>query len=224
MGKLHSSRYSVGQRINDHFTLLRNFQYKTPSNRTEWRWECRCDCGQIFTCRENQIANRFGCINCTHSKSMSETAQKQASGLKHTGLINRLLKDYKSGAVKRGYTFDLTFNKFVELLGGDCFYCGAKPELHEYEKQYMQKLEDPFKHNGIDRVDTTKGYTSDNCVSCCSKCNYAKHQMSLQEFKDWIDKVYNNLISSSTTIPQGSTSQAYGDGNGEIPTEEIQGM
>ena len=88
----------------------------------------------------------------------------------------------------------------------------------------MQKLEEPYKHNGIDRVDPNKGYTTKNCVSCCSKCNYAKHEMTLSEYKEWLIKSYKYLISSSSTIPQGSTSQANGDGNEVVPTEEIQGM
>ena len=224
MGKMHETRYVEGQRINNHFTLIRNFMYTTPSNKKEWRWECKCDCGEIFTSRENQIPNRYGCISCTHKKSGMETAQKKAKGLKHVGLINRLLKDYKAGAVKRNYEFTLTFDDFVKLLAGNCAYCGSEPEVHEYEKQYMQVLEEPYKHNGIDRIDPNKGYTLENCVSCCSKCNYAKHEMTLSEYKEWLIKSYKHLISSSSTIPEGSTSQANGDGNGVIPTEAIQGM
>ena len=224
MGKMHETRYVEGQRINNHFTLIRNFIYITPSNRKEWRWECKCDCGEVFTCRENQIPNRYGCISCTHSKVGIETAQKKANGLKHVGLINRLLKDYKAGAVKRNHEFEITFEEFVNLLLGNCAYCGAEPIVHEYEKQYMQITEEPFKHNGIDRIDPNKGYTKDNCVSCCSKCNYAKHDMSLEEYKQWLEQSYKHLMSSSSTIPAGSTSQANGDGNEAIPTEEIQGM
>lgn len=219
MGKMHETRYVPGQRINDHFTLIRNFMYTTPSNKKEWRWECKCDCGEIFTCRENQIPNRYGCINCTHRKNRIDTTQKQAGGLKHTGLINRLLKDYKAGAVKRGYEFSLEFGHFVKLLSGNCVYCGAEPELHEYEKQYMQVTEEPYRHNGIDRVDPSKGYTIDNCVSCCSKCNYAKHEMTFQEYKKWLEKSYKHLMSSSSTISKESTSKANVEGNEGAPNE-----
>ena len=220
MGKRHESRFVEGQRINDHFTLIRNYSRATTTKgKTEWLWECKCDCGEIFHCRENQVLNRYGCISCTHRKNRIDTSQKQANGLKHVGLINRLLKDYKAGAVKRGKVFDLEFNKFVELIEGNCYYCGQKPEVHPYEIQYMQKTEEPYKHNGIDRVDPSKGYTIDNCVSCCSKCNYAKHDMTVSEYNEWLTKAYNHMISSSSTIPQGSTSQANGDGN-EVPPNE----
>jgi len=79
----------------------------------------------------------------------------------------------------------------------------------------MQKNKLEWAHNGIDRIDSSKGYTIDNCVSCCTECNYAKHEMSVDEYKSFIQRVYNFLIlKGSTTIPEGSTSQANGDGNG----------
>lgn len=60
-----------------------------------------------------------------------------------------------------------------------------------------------------------------NCVPCCAKCNYAKHTMTIEEYKKFIKQVYNYLfVESSTTIPKGSTSQANGDGNGELPVKE----
>lgn len=54
-----------------------------------------------------------------------------------------MLKDYKAGAVKRGKSFELTFDQFIKLMEGDCYYCGAKPTIHDYEIQYMQKVLDP---------------------------------------------------------------------------------
>lgn len=44
--------------------------------------------------------------------------------------------------------------------------------------------------NGIDRVDNSKGYTSDNCVPCCWACNNAKKNNSSSEFLAWVDGVY----------------------------------
>lgn len=56
----------------------------------------------------------------------------------------------------------------------------------------------------------------ENCVSCCWTCNKMKNNFSQKEFLEKINKIYCNF-KSSTTIPQGSTSQANGDGNGENP-------
>jgi hypothetical protein len=47
--------------------------------------------------------------------------------------------------------------------------------------------------NGIDRVDNTKGYTLENCVPCCTRCNLAKHTMSLTAFKEWVAEVFTHM-------------------------------
>ena len=42
----------------------------------------------------------------------------------------------------------------------------------------------------IDRVDSDRGYTKENSVTCCKYCNFAKHTMSEDDFYKWIRKVY----------------------------------
>lgn len=68
---------------------------------------------------------------------------RKSQGIVHSGLKNRLLKDYRAGASKRGLDFDLTFEEFIEIMEQDCYYCGASPEVREYELQYMQKTQKP---------------------------------------------------------------------------------
>ncbi len=195
MGPQHKTKYKVGDRINDRFTLVRNYcRPSTIKGKNVWLWDCVCDCGNEFHCRENVLINRFGCHSCTNKKTSTETALKKKEGIEHYGLKNRLLKDYRAGADKRGLDFKLSFDEFVDLMEGDCVYCGAKPELHEYELQYMQKTIAPWKHNGIDRVNTKEGYITGNVVPCCSKCNYAKHDMTEKEFKEWLSMAYEHYV------------------------------
>lgn len=221
MGKMHQSRFKIGDRINNSFTLVRNYMRKTTiKGKNEWLWECKCDCGNIFHCRENKLLTRKGCHSCTNKISQTEVSQAKTNGIKHYGLKNRLYKDYKTGAVRRGKCFELSFEEFVNLIEQNCYYCGSSPEFHPYETQYMQKTIETYKHNGIDRINSNKGYTLDNCVPCCSKCNYAKHEMSIEEFKNFVQKLYNNFIlKGSSTISKESTSEANADGNGVIPKE-----
>lgn len=83
------------------------------------------------------MLNRFGCHSCTNKKTSTETALKKADGIVHIGLKNRLLKEYREGACKRGLPFELDFDTFVNLCEQPCYYCGEKPRLHEHELQYM---------------------------------------------------------------------------------------
>lgn len=89
------------------------------------------------------MLNRKGCHSCTNKITSTETALKKKGGIEHIGLKNRLLKDYRAGAVKRGKDFELTFDQFVNLMEQPCHYCGADPVVHLYEIQYMQKVLEP---------------------------------------------------------------------------------
>lgn len=90
----------------------------------------------------------------------------------------------------------------------------ARADMHQEKIAY----------NSIDRVDPTKGYIIDNCVPCCTTCNYMKRILQRDEFLDHVKKIYNfSIIKCSTTIPKGSTSQANGDGNGSPLTCKDEG-
>lgn len=69
-------------------------------------------------------------------------------------------------AKQRGLSFNMTLDEFsIFFWGKPCFYCG-----------------DSFDTIGLDRVDSSIGYEVSNVVSCCARCNKAKHAMSQVEF------------------------------------------
>lgn len=53
-----------------------------------------------------------------------------------------------------------------------------------------------YLYNGLDRVDSNKGYLKENVVPCCEICNKAKRDLSLCQFKKWINRLikYNNNV------------------------------
>lgn len=222
MGPKHKTNFKEGDRINDCFTLIRNYSRPTTEKgKNEWLWECKCDCGEIFHVREYKILNRYGCHSCTNKKTSTETALKKKNGITHYGLKNRLYKDYKYGASKRCIDFNISFDDFVNLMEQDCYYCGESPVLHEGELQYMQKTIEPWKHNGIDRVNSNIGYENGNVVPCCSKCNYAKHDLTKDEFYKWIVQIYNHLVETqnikkNTIVEQSKISN---EDNKETPID-----
>lgn len=99
--------------------------------------------------------------------------------------LNRLKNVYKSNAKVRNISWDLTDSEFLELVTKSCAYCGHTQE-----------------YNGIDRIDSNKGYTINNCVPCCSWCNTMKLDHSLEEFLQHITNIYNfqKEKQGSTTI------------------------
>lgn len=133
---------------------------------------------------------------------------------------NCVKSSYISGAKSRNLEFSLSDEQFDKLIFSDCYFCGSKPKEYQSDLR-LNKTNLPFKRNGIDRLDSLQGYTVNNTVSCCDKCNLMKMSLHFNDFTEHINKIYNYIVNKgSTTISKESTSQANGDGNRELPTKE----
>jgi hypothetical protein len=73
------------------------------------------------------------------------------------------------------YLYTLTQKECMDLLVKNCIYCNVPNAM------------------GLDRVDSNKGYCVDNVVPCCSICNYMKLNLDVNDFKNHIIKIYNNI-------------------------------
>jgi 5-methylcytosine-specific restriction endonuclease McrA len=143
-------------------------------------WECLCDCGNTKIVNSNrlQTGNTSSC-GC------------QKGARKKDPLIRRIWGNYKDRAKHRGYAFDLSLDKFKDLILDKCFYCGIE-NSNISERSYFGEVVS-IKYNGVDRVDNSKGYHDDNVVTCCKVCNQAKHTMSFLDYILFIDRAYNYI-------------------------------
>ncbi len=95
---------------------------------------------------------------------------KRASPVRNDPAHKEFMAQYyytKSSANVRELSFKLSKDQARGLHKGKCVYCGKKPSQGRH-----------YKFNGIDRLDNTKGYTVQNCVSCCRPCNRAKNSIT----------------------------------------------
>jgi hypothetical protein len=88
-----------------------------------------------------------------------------------------VLRDYKTGASRRGIPWELTDEQVKEITSSPCYYTGFPPAM---KKKALSGEE--YVYNGIDRVDSSKGYTPDNCVPCCTDINFMKRNMTKEKF------------------------------------------
>ena len=100
--------------------------------------------------------------------------------------INKVYRGYMSNALKRDYNFDLTRSDFMRIINKNCHYCNSEPS----NIAQNQNNTGNYIYNGIDRIDNTKGYTLSNVISCCKVCNIAKSNLSVDDFKAWINKLF----------------------------------
>lgn len=156
----------------------------TDSNYRKY-WNCKCICGSQCVIRGDIIiANTNANCGCKTSELQSRAGiepNKQSN-------IARIFRQYKKRGLQSGKGFSLTKEQFIKLISGNCAYCNAPPTNCCKIKTKLQTVE--LQYNGIDRIDSSLGYSIDNCVSCCIRCNVAKNDMTIEEFLRWIESVY----------------------------------
>lgn len=125
---------------------------------------------------------------------MREYKMLSESGL----IVNTTLSNYKSRAKKKKIDFTLSEESFKDLIFGNCYYCNDDPNLIRTGgiHNVKGKREKCVSHytNGIDRKDSSLGYTDENCVSCCLTCNIMKNTLNEDNFIEKIKNIYENKI------------------------------
>lgn len=139
------------------------------------KFKVKCDCGTEKTINYSTILNSNSC-GCLQKEIISKLTRKPNNG----AAIKKLFNRYLFGAQTRNLSFNLTEQQVYNLSQQNCYYCGIEPS------SLVKTAGGQIKINGIDRVDNDKGYAIENCVACCSKCNYNKHDVK----KFIIEKCY----------------------------------
>ncbi len=149
----------------------------------------QCDCGK-------QMKSRAYSVRIGRTKSCGCYIKELQSKLKtkpdFIRFKNEIYKNYKGAAKRKGREFNLTKDEFNALIVSNCHYCNARP--NNIPSKLNKISDNTFRYNGIDRVNNQIGYVLNNCVPCCTICNYGKDDLSYQEFQNWID----NLVKYKT--------------------------
>lgn len=136
---------------------------------------------------------RFDHLKNNETKSCGCKRQEFAreAGKKEYGqaAFNDTYNSYKQGAKSRGISFNLTKEEFKNLSSKNCNYCGVVPS----QIKKVKGDNGDFIYNGIDRIDSSKGYIEGNCITCCGTCNYMKRTHSIEDFANHIIKLYHNF-------------------------------
>lgn len=137
---------------------------KNNKNRRGCSYWCK-ECYKIYD-RQRDRKPRY----CLHKKEISNQARKyhQSSKGKY--------RSYKESAKRRSFPFELSIEEFITFWQKPCHYCG-----------------DSIETIGLDRIDNSKGYSLDNCVSCCYICNIMKASLDKETFISHIRKINNHF-------------------------------
>ena len=192
----------AGQKI-DMVTVLERAEnkYKTQIN-----WKCKCDCGNEFISSTKRLMTSGGhssggpkikSCGCKNYSSPHNNQKYDPKKVSYKAYYNRC----KQTAKHRKIDFNLSLEEVILLTKQKCYYCGIDP-YNKYNV-YISKNgnhRSETKHskdawiviNGIDRINSDEDYEIGNVVSCCTKCNFAKNEMTQKEFFKWVRRIYEN--------------------------------
>jgi 5-methylcytosine-specific restriction endonuclease McrA len=160
-------------------------------------WEALCECGNTTIVVPSAVfADKIKSCGCLAPEGNSK------------GGIAKRQFDPKISSARAVWTSryrELDFDIFYNLSQLNCHYCGRPPyrtmnRVHTGETGSFSQnqIENGFfTYNGLDRVDNSKKHTPDNVVPCCKECNTAKSNMSYYDFRNHIERIYNNFIKQS---------------------------
>jgi hypothetical protein len=89
--------------------------------------------------------------------------------------VNPRLDALKRAAVTRRIEWRLTDEEAKVMLTSPCVYCNH--------------IDLEVRVNGIDRLDSSVCYTTENCRPCCKNCNYMKGTFDPRTFIAWAKRI-----------------------------------
>ena len=89
--------------------------------------------------------------------------------------VNPRLDAIKRAAERRGIEWHLIDEEAKTMMTTECIYC--------------KHIDLEVRVNGIDRLDSSKSYTTENCVPCCKDCNYMKGTYDPKTFIERAKKI-----------------------------------
>lgn len=154
-------------------------------------WLCQCSCGKTHTVNGRSLrdgsSRSCGCYFMNYRKVEDPKMVSAYAVYNHP-------RQYGKSIVMKYSEADISFEKFLELSQKPCHYCGSPPfnRVNKIPKGRKNYDDYWFTYNGLDRIDSSKKHTIDNCVPCCFVCNTAKGNMTVSNFLQWVEKVYNH--------------------------------
>lgn len=99
--------------------------------------------------------------------------------------ISKRLGTMRKRCRDKGWDFDLTMEWYIEKLSyGRCEVTGLKFDISKFDSNTYIPAYLPT----VDRIDSKKGYTKDNCQLVIMAYNQAKNEYTISELLTWAEK------------------------------------
>jgi hypothetical protein len=129
-----------------------------------------------FHCLKRNVTTSCGCRRVETGSRLKTTRGDREQAL--FACIGRI----RRGALRRGLVWEISNALAEELILSQCFYkylgdCGVSKSPDRFPIRGLLVA-----RGGIDRLDSTRGYTVDNVIPCCSRHNQIKANLTAEYF------------------------------------------
>lgn len=166
------------------FGHLSVFEFAGLDERHRALWWTQCICGN------RQVKQSYHLVRGAVTSCGCERNASKRKGSETTKHIS--YKTHRKRALEKKL-MPLDRPDWERLVLSPCHYCGGfdkrgyRTDLKMSDRVFETMI---LELNGIDRVDSSKGYEIDNCVPCCYACNRGKGTMSREGFLAHVRKIY----------------------------------
>lgn len=173
-----NSRFGKWKTTGEH-RFVSNQSKRQPNGR-RLQSEVICDCS---------LEVKRWVLNCDlRNGGSSQCDEKGCQRTEATTARNTIIRWHRARVKKAGgrITDALTDEEVFSLSQASCALCGDAPAtpVVRYADGVVLLL-----RNGIDRIDSSIGYTTDNSRPCCKICNYIKGTLPDKEMWDHLNKM-----------------------------------
>jgi hypothetical protein len=172
----------IGLRFGKLIVLQEGSGLREKDSQLRTTWICKCDCGNETEVRGVSLRNG-------NARSCGCSQQNALQFFGDEASLRDLFREYRNGAKRRNFVFNLNLDEFRILTSRDCIYCGGKPSK---KSRARKGTKIPYIYNGIDRIHNQDGYILANCAPCCFLCNRTKWKLEAYDFLAHIDKIYEH--------------------------------
>lgn len=115
----------------------------------------------FYKSKTRKLGFEYRCKNCEKFRENRKPSKKLPN------ILNRIHTRYKASDKLEQREFGLTLEFVRQTVIEPCSYCGTPNSM------------------GLDRLDNDLGHTNENCVPCCSICNYVRsNEFTPEEMKE----------------------------------------
>lgn len=153
--------------------------------------ECVCACGSPPRAYRapNLYQGKAKSCGCVGRKRVAIIGRRNYMG-PGVAARNAVINSYRKSAQARGLELSLSREDMIKLFGSACHYCGEPPRSVQINRRSPSR----FEYNGIDRVDSTRGYIHGNVVPCCAMCNRMKNAFGVGAFIAQVRAIYRQTL------------------------------